>query len=98
MLCEQIRGFHRQRCFSMEQRKRNDLALGAFIRDQLGWSRSLPEKERAAIAKRAAELIKKPDGEWAEFISDAKSGADIWVNREKAALKHMEKLAKQLPV
>lgn len=97
MLCEQIRDLHRQRCFAMEQRKRNDLALGAFIRIQLGWSRNLPEKERATIAKQAMQLIKKPDGEWEEFITDAKSGADIWVKREKAALKLMEKLAKELP-
>ena len=98
MLCEQIRDLHRQRCFAMDQRKRNDLALGAFLRTQLGWSRNLPEAERAAIAKQAMQLLKKPEGEWAEFIVDAKSGADIWVKREKAALKLMEKLAKELPV
>lgn len=52
-----IRYWHRQRVFAMDQRKRADLALGAFLRVQLGWSQALPKAEAAAIAARAAALI-----------------------------------------
>lgn len=98
MLCEQIRAYHRQRCFAMEQRKRADLALGAFLRTQLGWSLNLPEKERKAIEKAAQELIDEPSGEWADLISSALQSREPFAKVEKAALKQMEKLAKELPV
>lgn len=52
-----IRSWHRRRVFMMDQRKRSDLALGAFLRSALGWSRSLPSAEARAIADRAAALI-----------------------------------------
>lgn len=52
-----IRHWHRHRVFAMEQRKRQDLALGSFLRPPLGWSKSLPEAERKRIATQAAALI-----------------------------------------
>lgn len=56
-LCVQIRYWHRRRCFAMEQRKRADLALGSFLRVQLGWSLSLPAADRERIKEQAAALI-----------------------------------------
>src|SRR5262245_18865337 len=54
----QIRYWHRRRVFMMDQRKRSDLALGAFMRGTaLGWSLALPPTERKAIEARAADLI-----------------------------------------
>jgi hypothetical protein len=53
----EIRYWHHQRVFAMDQRKRADLALGAFLRGVLGWSRSLPKAEAEAINRRAADLI-----------------------------------------
>lgn len=53
-----IRAWHRRRVFAMEQRKRTNLALAAFLRMALGWSRALPEAERKAINDRALGLIK----------------------------------------
>ena len=53
----EIRAHHRQRIYAMEQRKRADLSLGAFLRVVLGWSLALPEAEREAIRKQAAEMI-----------------------------------------
>ena len=98
MLCEQIKAFHRQRCFMMEQRKRSDLALGAFLRTQLGWLRSLPEKERKAIEKQATDLIKSPSGEWEALIRVTLAARQPFANEEEKALKKMEDLARQLPV
>lgn len=52
-----IRAAHRERCFWMEQRKRADLTLGAYLRSALGWSPVIPAAEREAIRKEAARLI-----------------------------------------
>jgi len=57
-----IRSAHRTRCFWMEQRKRSDLALGAFLRTSLGWSLNLPAAERTAIAKAAQAIM--DEAEW----------------------------------
>ena len=53
---DQVRYWHRQRCFAMEQRKRIDLALGSFLRMMLGWSLNLPDAERKKIAQQAADI------------------------------------------
>lgn len=52
-----IREQHRRRRFGMEQRKRADLAIGSFLRTQLGWSALLPAAERKEIKERAADII-----------------------------------------
>ena len=53
----QIRYWHRQRVYAMEQRKRADLALGSFLRTALGWSKALPDVERKIIAEQAKALV-----------------------------------------
>ena len=58
LIIDQIREYHRVRCFAMEQRKRLNLALGSLLRLVLGWSLALPEAERARIRARALALIK----------------------------------------
>lgn len=73
----EIRADHRARCFAMELRKAVDLKLGQFIRLQLGWRKSLPDKERNAIADQADRLI-----EIGEAIEKAK--ADYAKKRAKA--------------
>lgn len=96
---DKIRYWHRQRCFAMEQRKRVDLALGSFLRMMLGWSLNLPEKERNAIAKQAAELMDDATGSEWETIVDASSKArKPFEDIEKQALKEMGRLAELLPV
>jgi len=52
-----IRAAHRERCFWMEQRKRADLSLGAYLRTVLGWTLDKPLAERNAIRKQAQEII-----------------------------------------
>lgn len=90
---------HRQRCFAMEQRKRSDLALGAFLRTMLGWRKDLPEAERKAIATRAAALVKDPTGsEWQTVIAASVAARGPFETVEKAALKEMEAISKSLPV
>lgn len=94
----EIRYHHRTRNFAMEQRKRADLSLLAFLRVQLGWSKSLPEAERKAIAAHAKELADNPAGEWAEVILAAIAARAPFDAVEKQATKEMERLAKTLPV
>jgi hypothetical protein len=93
-----IRYWHRQRCFLMEQRKRSDLALGAFLRIQLGWSRDLPEDERKEIASEAQDLMNDPNGsEWADLIAASRAMSAPFEKIEKQAVKEMTRLAETLP-
>ena len=107
-----IRANHRERMFAMEQRKRANLALGAYLRTQLGWRLDLPEKERKAIANRALALIKAGEqfqkhGEVCED-DDFEQFMQVIVGSilsrapfdeiEKRTVKDMADLAKQLPV
>lgn len=109
----EIRAWHRQRVFAMDQRKRSDLALGAFLRTQLGWSRALPKAEGEKIRKQAAELIALGEkvfkgkataignpsfDQWGAVILAAIQGRSHWDAIESAATKEMERLAKSLPV
>jgi len=95
---DQIRYWHRQRCFAMEQRKRIDLALGSFLRMMLGWSLALSDAERKNIADQASALMDEPEGEWAQVIAASAAARAPFATIEKNALKQMEKLAKALPV
>jgi hypothetical protein len=96
---DRIRYWHRQRCFAMEQRKRNDLALGAFLRTMLGWSKDKPEAERKKIATQAAALLKsKDDHEWSAVIAAARLVRKPFSDIEKRALQEMQSLAETLPV
>lgn len=52
-----IRARHRERVFWMEQRKRSDLSLGAYLRTALGWSLALPTAEREAIRAQAEAVF-----------------------------------------
>jgi hypothetical protein len=53
-----IMALHRKRVFHMEQRKRGDLTLGAFLRSTLGWRRDLPDAEAKTINARSGQFIK----------------------------------------
>lgn len=108
----EIRAWHRRRCFAMEQRKRVDLALGSFLRTQLGWRRDLPDDESARIKKLAAELIacgekvaagksvEVPEefNEWATIILASLASRRPWDDVEDDACEAMERLASELPV
>lgn len=107
-----IRYWHRMRVFHMEQRKRSNLSLGAFLRIALGWSRSLPADESAAVKAKAQALIANGEAEakgkpftsddtyqeWRDTIlaSIASRGPHDAV--EARATKEMERLAASLPV
>lgn len=109
----EIRYWHRQRCFAMEQRKRVDLALGAFLRTMLGWSKALPDADRKRIADQASTLIKMAEAEakgkpldidepsydeWKEVIAASLAAREPFEAVEARAKKEMERLAKTLPV
>ena len=98
-IIDQIRAYHRERCFVMEQRKRMHLALAAFIRMGLGWRKDLPEAERKEIA---AEALKLADGTdethpLHDVVAASLAARAPFDKLEKDATKAMEKLAKQLP-
>lgn len=90
---------YRDYSFAQEQRKRMDLALGAYLRRALGWQKDLPEKERNAIAKEAAAIAKDAEGTRFEAMVNAQTeGRASFDEVEAAALKAMTKLALALPV
>lgn len=98
--CAQIRYHHRNRVFAQDQRKRSDLALGAFIRLLLGWNKGLPDDERKAIANRADAIItgKEDSGEYAEIIEASKASREPFAKMERLHEREMAKIAKTLPV
>lgn len=111
-LIDDIRVNHRERCYAMEQRKRADLSLGSFLKVALGWSKSLPDAERKAIATRAAEMVKVGEdivkGKDVEKPDDFLPLEDIIVSSvmsrapfdtiEARATKAMKSMAEELPV
>lgn len=109
----EIRAWHRQRVFAMDQRKRSDLALGAYLRKELGWSRELPKADADKIAKTAHDLIMLGEkickgketgigvaawGQCGAVILAAIQGRAHWDAIESTAVKEMERLGKSLPV
>lgn len=98
----QIRQYHRARCYAMEQRKRADLALLAFLRTQLGWTLDLPEAERKAIAVRAKAIAdgkQDPDAvRWGSVVQASILARQPFNEVEDAATRAMANLARSLPV
>jgi hypothetical protein len=83
----------------MNQRKRSENALGAFLRQMLGWRASLPEKERNKIKRQAAAILAgKGDSPWTALIEATREGRKASDTLEAAHKKSMERLAAQLPV
>jgi hypothetical protein len=101
-LVEQIRYWHRQRCFAMEQRKRSVLATAAFLRIDLGWNPDLPKKERDVISAKALDMLKPggvaPEHPMFEMIMASHAARAPFLGVETKATKQMEALAKTLPV
>lgn len=108
-----IRALHRARNYAMAQRKRADQSLGAFLRTELGWSKTLPEAERDRISERAVALIALGEAEakgkaadveepvyvkWRHIIAASIAGRAPFDIIENSATKEMERLAKFLPV
>lgn len=100
MIIEEIRYWHRRRTFTMEQRKRANLALASFIRLQLGWSLALPQAERKRLNAQALTICsgKADAGEWQSLIDAAKHAQAPFIAIEKQSVREMERLAQTLPV
>lgn len=109
----EIRYWHRQRVYAMEQRKRADLSLAAFLRTALGWSKAMPDDERRRINAQALALIsmgeKEVKGrgadidepaylEWRNVILASLAARAPFDTIEKRAEKEMRALAESLPV
>lgn len=113
-IVDQIRAWHRKRCFAMETRKRADLSLGSSLRSWLGWRKDLPDEDRKRIADLAGKLIacgekvakgKPHDLSDTEEFKEYEAIILVAINSraptdafEKIATKEMERLAKSLPV
>lgn len=99
IILDTLRGLHRNRCFAMERRKSADLALGAYLRMQLGWSRLLTDQARKKIEAKAARIAKSPaDSEFVDIVMANRVATKAYRDIEKTCLKQMEKLARELPV
>ena len=113
-IIELIRVKHRERCYVMEQRKRSDLSLGAFLRLSLGWRRDLEKEQSDRIKDLATKLIdcgeKLAKGkihdlsdteEWkdyGEIILASIKAREPYNDIEKKTTKEMDRLAMLLPV
>jgi hypothetical protein len=99
-IIDEIMGYHRERNFVMEQRKRTHLALSAFLRMSLGWRKDLPEVERKDIANQALEMAEgvEDDHPLHAVIASSLASRKPFDKIEKDATKQMEKLAKHLQV
>lgn len=93
-----LRYWHRRRCFAMEARKRINLALGSFLRLQLGWRLGLPKDQSDAIKKRAKEIaaLKCPDHDCHSIAVATARSRDPFETIEKEATKEMETLVGEL--
>jgi hypothetical protein len=90
---------YRDRRFAMEQRKRSNLALGAYLRSAMGWRKDLPEAERKVIATKAAAVLKDAtDTPWETMVNASIAARGPFEAVESAALREMECIAKALPV
>ncbi|MCW5695807.1 MAG: hypothetical protein KIS96_03620 [Bauldia sp.] len=109
----EIRAWHRRRVFAMDQRKRMNLALGSYLRTQLGWRRDLPAEERKRINDQAAALVKIGEAEargkaagvdepayieHRDIISANIVSRSPWDSIEALATEAMERLARSLSV
>lgn len=94
-LIADIRNWHRERMFAMNQRKRIHAALGAYLRRKHGWHKDLPKPERDKIARAVKAIIKL--GENAHVVA-ASLSQEPWEEIEREAMQHLEQLAAQLPV
>jgi hypothetical protein len=107
-----IRSAHRERCYAMDQRKRADLSLLAYLRMVLGWSKALPDAERKRIAEQAKALVAFGDAaakgrpvdidepaylDLEPIITASLMARSPFDAVEKSATKEMERLAKTLP-
>lgn len=96
-----------RRKFALKSKIRGANAAGALVRRFLGWRPDLPEKEAAAVIKKAAAVVasaKKDgrieDGPLAVLLPDilaALQAAEPFERQADALVKEMEKLAKTLP-
>jgi len=109
-----IRVKHRERNYVMEQRKRSDLSLGAFLRLSLGWRRDLEKEQSDRIKDLADKLIacgeKLAKGkthdlsdteEWKDYCEIILASIEArapYDAIEKKTTKEMEGLAGSLPV
>lgn len=104
-LCAALKDLQVRRRHLIRSKDRNRLALGSLVRRHLGWRADLPEKEREAIRKRAADMIDKAvageiqDGEeWLiEFALDCEASCAPFDRRLAHVEKEMVALASLLP-
>ena len=73
-----IRQFHRERCYWMEQRKRSNLALLSFLKSQLGWRKDGTAEGNAEAARLTASFIDRshPSNACSSVISSRLTALD----------------------
>jgi hypothetical protein len=102
-----LNGLHRRRKFLIKVQQKITNATGAMIRQEMGWSVSLPEKEREVIRKRAETALtaiikgKVVPGLSDEIVADAQLALASKAPFDKQRLRieaQMRKIARALPV
>lgn len=103
-IIDTIRAEYRDMRFMEHQRKRNDLAFQAFVRNICGYSTKAPKSEAGPALKRAQALIAgtAPDDPLAVRVDLVKAGNEQacapFVAMEKEKVKAIEKMVKALPI
>lgn len=96
-----IRALHVERMFMMEQRKRCELALGAYLRTQEGWRKGKPEKERKEISARVQLMLDDgvpEDSRYYPIIKTSRAGSAAFIEQEDLLTWKLEYVAEKLPV
>lgn len=108
-----IKRAHRKMMREMRVRQKMHLVLLSYLREQLGWSWDVAEKDAKTIRERATAMVdcaiamkagktpKKIDPEFDEFaahINAVLAAREPFVAVEKAQIKIMEKAVQKLPI
>jgi len=99
-LIDDIRAWHRKRCYYLKQHLRARNGLSAEVRRGLGWSRELSKSERKKMGRQASALIDKlgKDSDWEDMIAMTLVAIKPLEDVEHKCKKRVAKLAAQLPV
>jgi hypothetical protein len=101
-----LRELQAQRRYLIKMQRKISNAMGGLVRRALGWQLDLPEKERAGLNKRAAELIAafekgdiRPElAGLAALLLQTLAGRAPFDKLRDEVERDMKKMAKQLPV
>ena len=106
-----LRELHAMRQIAIRMRNRIDNAARAYVRRRLGWRWDQTEKERGRICRQAERIVsaiykgkppkegdESPYAETLPFVMQNHAARTVYEKYAKTLAKHMEPLARELPV